>query len=137
MKNTITVIEDGPLHIEGNLKLLKHNGDLIENSNELYLCRCGKSENKPYCDGSHKAENFNDTGLFTKAPPSEKELTPEGELEIKIQQDGPIMFKGEAYILDSQQRHICRKVGALCRCGHTDNSPFCDGTHTDIKFTAE
>jgi CDGSH iron-sulfur domain-containing protein 3 len=51
---TIELIEFGPLKITGNfvVKDLKRNKE--ESPSEILLCRCGKSENKPYCDGSHK-----------------------------------------------------------------------------------
>ena len=49
----IEVIEDGSLKITGNfiLKDLKRGEETA--SGEILLCRCGKSANKPYCDGSH------------------------------------------------------------------------------------
>lgn len=49
----IEVIEDGSLKITGNfiLKDLKRGEEAA--SGEIWLCRCGKSANKPYCDGSH------------------------------------------------------------------------------------
>ena len=59
--NLITPIENGPLHITGTLELLDADGELIEKSEELYLCRCGQSNNKPYCDGSHIEANFEDS----------------------------------------------------------------------------
>jgi CDGSH iron-sulfur domain-containing protein 3 len=50
----IEVIVSGPLKISGNfiLKDLKRNDESAPG--EIFLCRCGKSSNKPYCDGSHK-----------------------------------------------------------------------------------
>jgi CDGSH-type Zn-finger protein len=50
----IEVIDFGPLKITGNflLKDIKNNKE--ESPDEILLCRCGKSTNKPYCDESHK-----------------------------------------------------------------------------------
>jgi CDGSH iron-sulfur domain-containing protein 3 len=50
----IEVIDSGPLKITGNFRLkdLKRNKE--ESPGEVWLCRCGKSGNKPFCDESHK-----------------------------------------------------------------------------------
>ena len=50
----IEVIDPGPLKITGNfiLRDLKRNKESVPG--EAYICRCGKSANKPYCDGSHE-----------------------------------------------------------------------------------
>ena len=58
----VTVLKNGPYHITGGVELI---GDGIEfgegASREHYtLCRCGASENKPFCDGTHRNINFND-----------------------------------------------------------------------------
>jgi CDGSH iron-sulfur domain-containing protein 3 len=54
-KETIVeVISNGPLKISGNIKLTDSVRGITSEDNEIYLCRCGKSGNKPYCDGSHK-----------------------------------------------------------------------------------
>lgn len=50
----IEVIEFGPLKITGNIHLKDPKRDREESPSELWLCRCGKSGNKPYCDDSHK-----------------------------------------------------------------------------------
>ena len=50
----IEVIEFGPLKISGNFKLKDLKRDKEESPGEIWLCRCGKSATKPYCDGSHK-----------------------------------------------------------------------------------
>jgi CDGSH iron-sulfur domain-containing protein 3 len=49
-----TVIKDGPLKVKGNFVLTDSEGNLLPNPGEIYLCRCGKSNNKPFCDGSHR-----------------------------------------------------------------------------------
>lgn len=50
----IDVTDFGPLKITGNFILKDLKRDKEESPGEIWLCRCGKSETKPYCDGSHK-----------------------------------------------------------------------------------
>jgi hypothetical protein len=50
----VEVIDSGPLKISGNFFLKDLKKDISDNSGEVYLCRCGRSGNKPYCDCSHK-----------------------------------------------------------------------------------
>jgi hypothetical protein len=50
----VEVIEAGPLKITGNIILKDLQRDKEDTSKEIFLCRCGLSDNKPYCDGSHK-----------------------------------------------------------------------------------
>lgn len=58
----ITVLKNGPYHITGGIELIGENIQFGEGaSKEHYtLCRCGASENKPFCDGAHTNSNFND-----------------------------------------------------------------------------
>ncbi len=136
-ENRIASIENGPLHITGTLELVGSDGVLLEKTGELYLCRCGNSKNKPYCDGQHKETGFLDDGVFVTPPASQENLANEGVLEIKVQANGPLIFRGAACIEDTCQQKILRKVGGLCRCQHSNNRPFCDGTHGKIGFVAE
>jgi len=50
----IEVTEDGPIKITGNFLLSDSKRDIMESPTEVYLCKCGRSQNKPYCDESHK-----------------------------------------------------------------------------------
>jgi len=136
-ENIIATIENGPLHITGNLELIDAEGELIEKTQELYLCRCGHSNNKPYCDGQHKQAGFMDIGEFVKPPESEDEQNNEGLLSIKVQANGPLIFRGDVCIQDTSGQRIFRKVGGLCRCEKSANRPFCDGTHSKIGFESE
>lgn len=49
----IAVIEDGPLWVTGGVPLARADGKPAETRNRVTLCRCGRSSNKPYCDGTH------------------------------------------------------------------------------------
>lgn len=49
---------NGPLRVVGNLEVVSGTGRTCNKVQETYLCRCGQSSNKPYCDGSHKAAGF-------------------------------------------------------------------------------
>ena len=51
------VMENGPLLVTGNLEIT-HNGDQENKAGVTAFCRCGASNNKPYCDGQHAAINF-------------------------------------------------------------------------------
>jgi CDGSH-type Zn-finger protein len=57
---TIKALKDGPLEVAGGAKLQDHQGkEYVESQiDPLYLCRCGHSKNKPFCDGSHKDTGF-------------------------------------------------------------------------------
>lgn len=54
----IKAMTNGPLQIKGNIKLIGSDGNELEVEGDVYLCRCGHSKNKPFCDGSHKVEGF-------------------------------------------------------------------------------
>jgi hypothetical protein len=43
----------GPLWVRGGIPVLSATGSRYEVRNRVTLCRCGKSANKPFCDGSH------------------------------------------------------------------------------------
>ena len=51
-------IHDGPLHVSGNLELISGTGQTVNRLTETWLCRCGQSAKKPYCDGTHKKVGF-------------------------------------------------------------------------------
>ncbi len=44
---------DGPLYVQGGVKIVDHEGQVITTEARVALCRCGASKNKPYCDDSH------------------------------------------------------------------------------------
>ena len=50
----VEIIDSGPLRISGNFILKDLQRDKESAPGEVYLCRCGKSSDKPFCDESHK-----------------------------------------------------------------------------------
>lgn len=57
---TVDVRPHGPLVLRGDLRLTAPGGDLREQYRAA-LCRCGASQNKPFCDNSHRASGFRDS----------------------------------------------------------------------------
>ena len=55
---TIKVNKGGPYLIMGNVKIIDKDGTETIKEGTVALCRCGESQNKPYCDGSHKNREF-------------------------------------------------------------------------------
>ena len=49
---------NGPLKVVGNLEVVSGTGRTVNRATQMFLCRCGQSKNKPYCDNSHKAAGF-------------------------------------------------------------------------------
>ncbi len=45
----------GPIYVRGGIPVVSADGKAYEIRNRLTLCRCGRSDNKPFCDGSHAA----------------------------------------------------------------------------------
>lgn len=58
----IAAIDDGPFYVQGGIQVEGADGHQYERLNRVSLCRCGLSENKPYCDGAHTKAGFKDAG---------------------------------------------------------------------------
>jgi CDGSH-type Zn-finger protein/uncharacterized Fe-S cluster protein YjdI len=58
---TIDARPNGPLFVHGPIRLVDKLGNLVREDTRLALCRCGASENKPFCDGSHRQIGFRTT----------------------------------------------------------------------------
>lgn len=55
----IKVTKDGPYEVKGTVELVDaRNQPFTITEQPMYLCRCGQSRNKPFCDGSHKDVGF-------------------------------------------------------------------------------
>jgi CDGSH-type Zn-finger protein len=56
-KVKVKILDKGPVIIEGPIELIDKNGDsqFYREDSKIALCRCGYSENKPFCDGKHKS----------------------------------------------------------------------------------
>ena len=55
----ITFYSDGPMLVRGDYRILDESGEEVELTRRtVALCRCGRSAQKPWCDGSHKAAGF-------------------------------------------------------------------------------
>lgn len=55
---TITIRANGPLLVQGDVKLINAAGEEVDRGGRVAFCRCGHSANKPFCDASHKAQGF-------------------------------------------------------------------------------
>jgi CDGSH-type Zn-finger protein len=58
---------------------------------------------------------------------------------IKVRQNGSLLIEGDDVTLvdwNGNPYQIPKRPFALCRCGHSLNKPFCDGTHSKIGFQA-
>ena len=54
--------------------------------------------------------------------------------------NGPLRIEGDFEIVDPQGKAFGlagRTALSLCRCGHSSNKPFCDGTHNKIAFQSQ
>jgi CDGSH-type Zn-finger protein/uncharacterized Fe-S cluster protein YjdI len=52
---------NGPLRVRGNLEIVSGTGRVVSRLASAYLCRCGGSANKPFCDGTHAKIGFRST----------------------------------------------------------------------------
>lgn len=60
--------------------------------------------------------------------------------KIKVASNGPIRIEGDFAISDPEGKEFGlggRTAISLCRCGHSQNKPFCDGSHKRTGFQDE
>ncbi len=58
MKTEVELMKNGPLLVKGTIEVKSHDGTVEIKEKMAAFCRCGASQNKPYCDGSHKGTGF-------------------------------------------------------------------------------
>ena len=135
-ENTVTVSYNGPLFFRGNLTVENAPNNAPGLKFRAALCRCGQSKNKPYCDNSHEAASFKDYAAIGETGTEFEGQG--GDLKIAPSEDGPLLVSGKLTIYSGSGRLAWRgeKV-ALCRCGLSENKPFCDGTHVKGGFTSD
>jgi CDGSH-type Zn-finger protein/uncharacterized Fe-S cluster protein YjdI len=131
--NTVRIRENGPLAIEAELQI---KGE-PQTTPRATLCRCGQSANKPFCDGAHAAAGFTATG-----EPAAKEFAAlevrNGPLNVQPLANGPLMVSGNLEIVSGTGRTTDKVTKTfLCRCGHSANKPYCDGSHKAAGFVAD
>lgn len=56
----VTVVNNGPIRLEGDFAIQDAQGNIygLGGRSVISLCRCGFSDNKPFCDGAHKRHGF-------------------------------------------------------------------------------
>src|SRR5699024_5152720 len=57
-KGKIQIEDNGPYRISGDVQLIDDAGNVYETKGSIDLCRCGRSHEKPFCDGTHEDVHF-------------------------------------------------------------------------------
>ena len=133
-RNVIRVETHGPLVLEGDLEIQDPSGTTILEDTRVALCRCGASESKPFCDGSHVKASFEDAGAVQGvASHVPNPRTANGRLVVKQTPEGPLLVAGS---FDLEGSTGCLGFrdgkGALCQCGRSETKPLCDGSHKGL-----
>ncbi|PUA19852.1 CDGSH iron-sulfur domain-containing protein [Glaciimonas sp. PCH181] len=221
----VQISKNGPYIVSGDIPLNKEiistndddesvkwtQGQKYPSQGQYALCRCGRSGNKPFCDGSHMKTGFDGTETASRQPYLEqakvirgptmsltdvenlcafarfcdphgqvwnlvgetdnpsaskhfvsqtcdcpsgrlvawdnetgKPIEPKYEQSIGLIEDpvkgcsGPVWLRGGVQLIgaDGFEYEVRNRV-TLCRCGASQNKPFCDGTHASIGFSDE
>ncbi len=203
-KPTLICKDNGPYIVNDINSLIGTKDTALTTKPAMALCRCGKSSNKPFCDGAHAKIGFSsetdinnrtadrkDTyvgekiaihdnrglcahaGICTdnlaavfrmkkepwidpdqastdqvravieQCPSGALSYTIEGvdqpprstEALITVMPDGPYKISGNIELKDVPLLDgTPGKTHTLCRCGHSRNKPFCDGSHWSAGF---
>jgi uncharacterized Fe-S cluster protein YjdI len=51
-------VKNGPLFVSGPISITDSDGNVVREDTRVALCRCGSSDNKPFCDGTHRTIGF-------------------------------------------------------------------------------
>lgn len=133
--NQIRLVRDGPLYLRGDLLVASIDGEPLHSDTRMALCRCGASANKPFCDNSHLRIGFSSGAPMRGA---QEPLTPGGRLTIIPKRNGPFEVEGRLEILGEDGALLYRGSSPrLCRCGASNEKPFCDDSHHEFDFEAE
>ena len=130
MTNSVVIKSNGPLIARGKIRVEDTDGNILVEDEEVFLCRCGASRNKPFCDGTHKKTGFSDDATFTDE--KSEQVTDDKGLVITVRNNAMLIAKGPMLIQSAHGRsRTSRNKAAFCRCGKSRNKPFCDASHKE------
>lgn len=126
----IKISKNGPYLVSGRLSIQEevivtdaegysyewHTGQKHPIQGNYALCRCGKSNNKPFCDGTHKKVNFDGTETASREP----------YLEQAERINGPELELTDAQKLCAFAR-FCERAGGIWNLVHKPDSPKAKG----------
>jgi CDGSH-type Zn-finger protein len=139
MANTIQPQVNGPLKVEGDFEVFGADGTSIRKAAQMWICRCGQSANKPFCDSTHKKAGFADGAqvsadyVIKKPEPG----TTGSDVRLTLRTNGPVGCFGKLRITGHDGSEWTGDQANLCRCGQSQNKPFCDGSHRSSEFKAD
>ncbi|MFV1885213.1 MAG: CDGSH iron-sulfur domain-containing protein [Balneola sp.] len=137
-KNELTIIENGPLYLKGNITIQNREGEVFAKETRAAFCRCGMSSNKPYCDNSHIKADFKAGTQYNPERLLLEETSEEGgELLVTLNPNASFLVEGNYTVNGSGQTVSTQKKMSYCRCGASSNKPFCDGAHKAVGFSSE
>lgn len=143
-KGKIKEYSNGEITVIWKPDLCIHSGECVQNSPKVF-----QPDEKPWV----KPENADSKEIMktvNKCPSGALSYKIEGEdlqkpnayknkntIKIEAMKGGPFIVQNEGIELLNSDGETCETKGktiALCRCGASDNKPFCDGSHTDTDF---
>ncbi len=134
--NQIRVEANGPLYVSGDVELTLPDGD-VQRETRIALCRCGDSKIKPYCDNTHLETGFTAPAFLGESKLREEESEEEQtSLRLSLSPNGSIRMLGPVTIVAGDSEPQTGSRGFLCRCGQSQNKPYCDGSHKRVGFEA-
>ncbi len=126
MTSKITPIENGPLMVSDPPNLRDVDGSTVETKAKAFLCRCGHSKTKPFCDGSHKEAGFKSSN--DGDPRRNRAITYEAEVE-----GVPVTVSYTPVICSHAARCVALGEGAF----DPDRKPWVEPQHTSLAKLRE
>ena len=125
-KPKIKILKDGPYIVSGGVPLIKQGIGVDDEGNSYQwiievtyplkdsysLCRCGESNNKPFCDGTHLKIDFDGTETATKKP----------YMAEAVSTDGPVLTLTDVWPLCDHSR-FCQRAGGIRKLIANSNDP--------------
>lgn len=132
MSNTCRMNACGSLMVSGQVTVTDAAGAVLYEGDKTWLCRCGQSAKKPFCDGTHKKVGFAHDGIAAPCAPVEPGA---GPVTVSATANGPLHVTGPLTLVGADDKPVyCGTETWLCRCGQSANKPFCDGSHKKVGF---
>jgi CDGSH-type Zn-finger protein/uncharacterized Fe-S cluster protein YjdI len=133
--NRVRPTRNGPLYVRGQVEVRRADGTVLARDVRMALCRCGATQNPPFCDNSHRAIRFVDAGDVFEGGVKAGDGVPGSALQVTLEAGGPYRLHGPFEVVSVDGRvTLAGAEAALCRCGTSRNKPFCDGSHRTAEF---